>query len=283
MNNSVIVELKNLGKVYSNGTVGLNQVNLIIEKGEFIVVIGPSGAGKSTFLRSLNRLITPTSGEIRFEGREITGLKERELRKVRGKMGMIFQNYNLITRVSVLENVLHGALNRMSVLDGILGRYSEEDKEEALQLLGELGLEEKAGNRADELSGGQQQRVGICRALEQKPALILADEPIASLDPKSSETVMNSLKSSCQKRGISCIVNLHQVEIAKTYATRIIGMRKGEIVFDGKPEELDDKMLEYIYRVEKEEEPNKVLTKPEEADRKEILMPQMDGRQRSAV
>ncbi len=283
MNNNVIVELKNLGKVYSNGTVGLNQVNLIIEKGEFIVVIGPSGAGKSTFLRSLNRLITPTSGEIRFEGREITGLKERELRKVRGKMGMIFQNYNLITRVSVLENVLHGALNRMSVLDGILGRYSEEDKEEALQLLGELGLEEKAGNRADELSGGQQQRVGICRALEQKPALILADEPIASLDPKSSETVIKSLKSRCQKRGISCIVNLHQVEIAKTYATRIIGMRKGEIVFDGKPEELDDKMLEYIYRVEKEEEPNKVLTKPEEADRKEILMPQMDGRQRSAV
>lgn len=257
MSKETIIELKNLGKVYSNGTVGLQNVNLEIEKGEFIVVIGPSGAGKSTFLRSLNLLISPTSGEVIFENKNIMKLKEKELRKVRGKMGMIFQNYNLITRVSVLENVLHGALNRMNVLDGVLGRYKEEDKKEALKLLEELGLEEKAGNRADELSGGQQQRVGICRALEQQPALILADEPIASLDPKSSEIVMNSLKTSCQKRGISCIVNLHQVEIAKKYATRIIGMRKGEIVFDGTPEELTAEKLEYIYHVEKEEQTEK--------------------------
>lgn len=257
MSKKVIVEMKNLGKVYSNGTVGLKQISLTIEEGEFIVIIGPSGAGKSTLLRSLNLLIHPTAGEVWFEDRNIMQLKAKELRGVRGKMGMIFQNYNLISRVSVIENVLHGALNRMSVLQGIFGRYKEEDIAEAYQLLQELGMEEKAQMRADELSGGQQQRVGICRALAQNPSLILADEPIASLDPKSSEIVMNSLKTSCYKRGISCIVNLHQVEIAKEYATRIIGMRRGEIVFDGAPEALTDDMLECIYHVETDREKKK--------------------------
>ncbi len=252
MDNNIIIQTEELGKIYGNGTVGLKNVSLTVRKGEFIVVIGPSGAGKSTLLRSLNRLINPTSGKIIFGKKDIVKLKEKELRKLRGKMGMIFQNYNLITRVSVLENVLHGTLSRMSVLNGVLGRYKSEDVNEAMELLEEMGLAEKATSRADELSGGQQQRVGICRALAQQPALILADEPIASLDPKSSEIVMNSLKSSCRKRGISCIVNLHQIEIAKAYATRIIGMRNGEIVFDGKPEELDEKTLEYIYHVEKE-------------------------------
>ena len=246
----VLLEMKDIKKVYKNGTVGLNKIDISIREGEFIAIIGPSGAGKSTFLRCINMLHHPTSGEIFYEGKDITKLKESKLRKIRGTMGMVFQNYNLVTRVSVIENVLHGCLNRMSVIDGILGKYTGKDKEKALELLEEMGLEEKANNRADELSGGQQQRVGICRALEQEPKLILADEPIASLDPKSSEIVMDSLKKSCQKRGISCIVNLHQVEVAKKYATRIIGMRKGNIVFDGSPDELTDQILEDIYHVE---------------------------------
>lgn len=256
---NTIIEIKNLEKVYPNGTVGISDINLKIEQGEVIVIIGPSGAGKSTLLRSINLLIRPSKGSICFDNHEITKLKEKQLRKIRGKIGMIFQHYNLVTRVSVIENVLHGALNRMSIWKGILGAYSDKDKEYALELLTELGLEEKASHRADELSGGQQQRVGICRALAQNPVLILADEPIASLDPKSSEVVMNSLKESCSKRNIACLINLHQVETAKQYATRIIGMRAGSIVFDGRPEELTAEMLDYIYHIEREDAKYEVL------------------------
>ena len=257
----MLLHLENVSKVYKSGTVGLDEVSLSVYPGEFIAIIGPSGAGKSTFLRCVNMLHHPTGGSIYYEGRDISKMKERRLRRVRGSMGMIFQNYNLVTRVSVIENVLHGCLGRMSVAEGILGKYRQEDKEKALSLLEEMGLSEKANCRADELSGGQQQRVGICRALAQEPGLILADEPIASLDPKSSEIVMDSLRESCRKRGISCIVNLHQVDIARKYATRIIGMRKGKIIFDDKPEKLTESMLEYIYHVEDEtKKPDGVMT-----------------------
>lgn len=250
--NKTIINIENVSKVYKNGTVGIKNLNLNINNGEFIAIIGPSGAGKSTLLKSINLLIKPTQGKILFQGKDIVNLKEKELRKIRGKIGMIFQNYNLIAPITVIENVLHGALNRMTLVEGVFGKYKYEDKELALSLLQEMGLEEKATQRADELSGGQQQRVGICRALAQKPNLILADEPIASLDPRTSEVVMNSLRDSCLKRNISCLVNLHQVDIAKKYATRIIGMRKGEIIFDGTPDELTDGILESIYYIEKE-------------------------------
>ena len=160
---------------------------------------------------------------------------------------MIFQNYNLVYSLSVLQNVLHGRLGYMGGVKGVFGRYSEEDKQEALDLLKELGLEEFSYNRSSDLSGGQKQRVGIARAIMQRPKLLLCDEPIASLDPSSAKTIMDLLKTMTQKRNIACIVNLHQLDVALKYSTRIIGLSKGEIVFDGRPEELDDATIEQIY------------------------------------
>lgn len=198
-------------------------------------------------LRCINRLIDPTEGSISFQGQEIVGAGKKQLRQIRSHIGMIFQHYNLVDRLSVLENVLHGRLGQMSAFNGVFSRYSEADKLQAITLLEKLGLAEQVYKRADELSGGQKQRVGICRALAQKPSLILADEPIASLDPNSSKIVMDSLHTNCMEQGIACLVNLHQVEVAKQYATRIVGIKGGKVVFDGKPEELTERMTQHIY------------------------------------
>jgi phosphonate transport system ATP-binding protein len=243
-----LLQIEGLSKVYPDGTMALDNLNLQIQSGEFVVVIGPSGAGKSTLLRSLNRMVEPTKGHIRFKGEETMGIKGTKLREMRRHMGMIFQGYNLVTRVSVLNNVLHGRLGYMSSLKGALGLYSKADTEAAKNMLQRVGLFEQMYKRADELSGGQQQRVGIARALCQKPDLILADEPIASLDPASSETIMDYLYTICKEEGIACLCNLHQVDIAKKYATRIIGIHKGSKVFDGAPEELTDDMIRLIYK-----------------------------------
>ncbi|MCM3785491.1 phosphonate ABC transporter ATP-binding protein [Neobacillus mesonae] len=242
-----LLEVEGLSKIYPDGTKGLDNLNLKINPGEFVVVIGPSGAGKSTLLRSLNRMIEPTKGKIRFKGSETMGIKGKKLREMRRHMGMIFQGYNLVTRVSVLKNVLHGRLGYMSSLKGALGLFSKLDTEAAKNMLTRVGLYEQMYKRADELSGGQQQRVGIARALSQRPDLILADEPIASLDPASSETIMHYLYTICKEEGIACLCNLHQVDIAKKYATRIIGIHKGTKVFDGTPEELTEDMIRLIY------------------------------------
>lgn len=242
-----LLQVEGLSKIYPDGTKALDNLNLEIRPGEFVVVIGPSGAGKSTLLRSLNRMIEPTNGKIRFKGEETMGIKGKKLREMRRHMGMIFQGYNLVTRVSVIKNVLHGRLGYMSPFKGALGLYSKSDREAAKSMLQRVGLYEQMYKRADELSGGQQQRVGIARALSQKPDLILADEPIASLDPASSETIMHYLYTICKEEGIACLCNLHQVEIAKKYATRIIGIHKGSKVFDGSPEELTDDMIQLIY------------------------------------
>lgn len=233
--------------VYPNGTQALRDVNLTIYEGEFIAIIGPSGSGKSTLLRSINRLVTPTSGTLNVKDIEVLTASKQELRNVRSRIGMIFQNYNLVHRSSVLENVLHGRLGQMSTFKGFMGLYSEKDKRHAIRLLEDIGLGEKVYARADALSGGQMQRVGICRALSQNPDLMLADEPIASLDPKASKDVMDTLKRVNEAQGITTIANLHQVDVAKHYATRIIALKHGRIVFDDSPDKLSDALIHDLY------------------------------------
>lgn len=247
-----ILKFEHVSKHYPNGVHALRGVSFEVAEGEFISVIGPSGSGKSTLLRAINRLIPISSGTIWLDGQTVSAQRGAGLRQLRRKVGMIFQNYNLVYSLSVLQNVLHGRLGYMSGVRGVFGLYSEADKQEGLDLLKELGLEEFAYNRASDLSGGQKQRVGIARAIIQQPKLLLCDEPIASLDPSSAKTIMDLLKSMTQKRNIACIVNLHQLDVALKYSTRIIGLSKGEIVFDGRPEELDDTTIERIYGTSRE-------------------------------
>ena len=241
------LEIRNLKKTYDGKNLVLKGINLSIAKGEFVAVVGSSGAGKSTLIRCINKLVAPTSGEVIFDGQAISGVKGRNLKAIRAKMGMIFQHYNLIARTNVLNNVLHGRLGETPFYKSILGLYKKDDKAEAEALIHSVGLSDQMYQKAGTLSGGQMQRVGICRALMQHPKLLLADEPIASLDPAASNTVLSLMLDAATERGIACIVNLHQVDFAKKYATRIIGMKHGEIVFDGSPHQLDDSMIAYIY------------------------------------
>lgn len=243
-----ILEFKNVSKIYNNTTRAINDISFSIREGEFVSIIGPSGAGKSTILRCINRLIDATDGEIWLDGDNITDVKKKELRKVRTKTGMIFQHYNLVERLSVMENVLHGRLGHKSVLAGMAGLYTEEEKEEAFRILESLDLAEQAYKRCDELSGGQKQRVGIARAIMQHPKLILCDEPIASLDPKSSKVIMDHLKHINETQNITCLVNLHQVDVAMNYSERIIGVTGGSIVYDGPADALDSQTIHQIYQ-----------------------------------
>lgn len=247
-----LVKFDHVSKCYSNGVRALRCIDLTIEKGEFISVIGPSGAGKSTFLRSINCLNTISEGKIYLDGEEMTQKKGKKLRLSRRKVGMIFQNYNLVYRLSVLQNVLHGRLGYKQGFKGLFGSYTEEEKLEAIALIEELGLKDYVYSRASELSGGQKQRVGIARAIMQTPELLLCDEPIASLDPSSAKITMEMLREMTKKRGITCIANLHQVDIAKQYSTRIIGLRDGNLVFDGTPEELTAERIAEIYGTDME-------------------------------
>ena len=247
-----ILKFDGVSKIYSNGVHALKNVSFEIKEGEFISIIGPSGSGKSTLLRAVNQLITISEGKIILDDEEISKQKGKDLRNQRRKVGMIFQNYNLVYSLSVLQNVLHGRLGYMSGLNGILGRYKEEDKIEALNLLNELGLKDFAYNRASDLSGGQKQRVGIARAIMQNPKILLCDEPIASLDPSSAKTIMDLLKSMTAKRNIACLVNLHQLDVAVNYSTRIIGLAKGEVMFNDSPCNLNAAMIEKIYGTSRE-------------------------------
>lgn len=249
----MLLQLKEISKTYTNGIKALNKINIDIKKGEFISVIGPSGSGKSTLLRSINKMININEGEIIFQGNNIEKLKGKELKKVRRQMGMIFQNYNLVEKLTVIENVLHGRLGYKSTFDGILGRYSEDEKKEALKLLEKVNMTKYAYQKCCDLSGGQKQRVGIARALMQNPTILLCDEPIASLDPKTSETVMDYIKKIVKEMNITCIVNLHQVDIAKKYSSRIIGLKNGEKVFDDNVEKLNDETIKNIYYIENED------------------------------
>lgn len=249
---SKILEFKNVSKHYPNGVHALKDISFSVSEGEFISVIGPSGSGKSTILRSINGLIPITSGEVYLDGVSVSEQKGKKLRQLRRKAGMIFQNYNLVYSLSVLQNVLHGCLGYMSGIKGVFGIYREEDKQKAVDLVNELGIGQYCLNKASDLSGGQKQRVGIARAIMQEPKILLCDEPIASLDPSSAKTIMDLLKDMAKKRNIACMVNLHQLDVALKYSTRIIGLSKGEIVFDGKPSEFTDEVIEKIYNTSRE-------------------------------
>ncbi|PQZ57232.1 MULTISPECIES: phosphonate ABC transporter ATP-binding protein [Bacillus] len=242
-----MIEFRNVSKVYPNGTKGLNNINMEIQKGEFVVMVGLSGAGKSTLLRSINRLHEITGGEIIIDGESITAAKGKELRCMRRDIGMIFQSFNLVKRSTVLKNVLAGRVGYHSTLRTTLGLFPKDDVELAFQALRRVNILEKAYARADELSGGQQQRVSIARALAQEAKIILADEPVASLDPLTTKQVMDDLKKINQDLGITMIVNLHSIDLAREYATRIIGLHAGEIVFNGSVVEATDEKFAEIY------------------------------------
>lgn len=246
----MLLSIKNVSKKYNNGTNALKNISFDVEKGEFISIIGPSGSGKSTLLRSINKMIDISQGSILFEDKNIENLKKTQIELVRREIGMIFQSYNLVERLTVIENVLHGRLGYKSVIAGILGIYSEEEKKEAFNFLEKVNMTKYAYRKCNELSGGQKQRVGIARAIMQKPKLLLCDEPIASLDPKTAENIMDYLKKIVSDLKITCIVNLHQVDIAKKYSDRIIALNKGEKIFDDKTERLTDDMIEFIYKDE---------------------------------
>ena len=246
----MLLSIKNVSKKYNNGTNALKNISFDVEKGEFISIIGPSGSGKSTLLRSINKMIDISQGSILFEDKNIENLKKTEIEIVRREIGMIFQSYNLVERLTVIENVLHGRLGYKSVIAGILGIYSEEEKKEAFNFLEKVNMTKYAYRKCNELSGGQKQRVGIARAIMQKPKLLLCDEPIASLDPKTAENIMDYLKKIVSELKITCIVNLHQVDIAKKYSDKIIALNKGEKIFDDKTERLTDDMIEFIYKDE---------------------------------
>lgn len=242
-----MIEFKNVSLTYPNGHQGLKNVNLKINDGEFIVVVGLSGAGKSTLIRSINQLVKPTEGELIIDGVDTLKLNDRKLKDTRKNIGMIFQSYNLVKRMSVLRNVLTGSLGRTNTLKSMLGLFSKEDINLAMTSLARVGIEDKAYRRADQLSGGQQQRVSIARALTQQPKVILADEPVASLDPPTSHVVMKDLKKINKEDGITTLINLHFIDMAMEYADRIIGMREGEVVFDGPASEVSEKTFEEIY------------------------------------
>jgi len=243
----VFLELNHVSKEYVKGKKALSDIHFSVEEGEFISIIGKSGAGKSTLLRCINRMIDTTEGSIVFDGVEVEKLDSKGLKETRRKIGMIFQHYNLVNRLSVLANTCHGRLGYTNTLQGMFGMFSNEDKEKAVDILTRLGLEDFVHQRCDQLSGGQKQRVGIARALIQDPKLILCDEPIASLDPSSSRTIMEYLKDINQTMGITVVCNLHQVDVALAYSQRIIGVKDGEVVFDGKPEDLTTEMIHHIY------------------------------------
>ena len=242
-----MLEVTNVSKTYSAGDKALDNVSFTIPAGQVVGLIGPSGAGKSTLIRCINRLVEPSSGSISLGGTVITGMSTRELRSVRRRIGMIFQEYALVERLSVMENVLSGRLGYVSFWRSFLRRYPRADVQKAFALLDRVGLIDHAGKRADALSGGQRQRVGIARALEQDPELLLIDEPTASLDPKTSRQIMRLLLEICNEQHLPAIINIHDVVLAKQFTERLIGLKAGVIVFDGTPAELTDTVLTRIY------------------------------------
>ena len=241
------LSIRNLEKAYTRGKPVLRDVSLEIGATGITAIIGPSGTGKSTLIRCVNRLVEPSGGEIHFQGQDLVKLDRKRLRLARRQIGMVFQEYNLVERLTVMENLLCGRLGYVSPLKAWLRRYPQADIDRAFSLLDTVGLAGFANQRADSLSGGQRQRVGIARAIMQEPKLLLADEPTSSLDPKTSVEIMELISGVCRGNGIPVMINMHDVELARRFADRIVGMSGGRIVYDGDPAGLDDAMLKTIY------------------------------------
>ena len=258
-----MLRLENLSKRYKTGDLALNNVTLEIPDGQLVALIGPSGAGKSTLIRCVNRLVDATKGTIHLGEREINGLSNRDLRRARRRMGMIFQEYALVERLTVMENVLSGRLGYVNFWQSLFRKYPKENVREAYRLLDRVDLMYMVDKRADELSGGQRQRVGICRALIQDPELLLVDEPTASLDPKTSRQIMRLIRELCEERGLAAIINIHDVALAQMFSERVVGLKLGEIVYDGPPEGLTPEVLTEIYG---EEDWEKTIEKVEDDD-----------------
>ena len=242
-----MLKLENLTKRYNTGDLALQGVDLEIPDGQVLALIGPSGAGKSTLIRCVNRLVEPTDGSATLNDENLTKLSSRALRRARRRMGMIFQEYALVERLTVMENVLSGRLGYVGFWRSYFRKFPKDDVREAFRLLDRVGLLEMADKRADELSGGQRQRVGICRALIQNPDLLLVDEPTASLDPKTSRQIMRLINELCAERGLTAIINIHDVLLAQMFSQRIVGLALGKIVYDGSPEGLTPEVLTQIY------------------------------------
>jgi len=247
-----LLKIQNLTKVYNDGTEALEDVTFDVEDGEFLVILGLSGAGKSTLLRCINRLVEPTEGKIIWNDTDITAASGEELRKIRRRIGMIFQAFNLVERSSVLTNVLSGRLGYVSTWRSLLQRFPQADLEMATRNLERLGILELAHKRADDLSGGQRQRVGIARALMQEPELMLADEPVASLDPVLAHSILRYLELLNKEDGITVICSLHYMDLVRRYASRVVGLKDGRVVFEGLADEITDERFKEIYGQEAE-------------------------------
>ena len=244
---TAMLKIDRLSKTYENGTVALREVSFSVEPGEFVVVLGKSGSGKSTLMRCINRLVEPSSGSIFLDGEEVTGASTSRLRELRKKTGMIFQQYNLISRYSVQSNALIGRLASTSSIASMMNCFSDEDVARSRQVLDRLGLADKHSHRSEELSGGQQQRVGLARALMQEPELILADEPVSSLDPASSRQIMKLLAEFNEKDGVTLLCNLHLPALAREFGSRILALSEGRIVYDGPAGALSEAELNSLY------------------------------------
>jgi phosphonate transport system ATP-binding protein len=242
-----MLEIRDLEKRYPTGDLALNGVSLTVPAGQVLALIGPSGAGKSTLIRCINRLVEPTRGSVLLRNEDLTRLKPAGLRRARRKMGMIFQEYALVERLTVMENVLSGRLGYTGFWRSYLRRFRQSDIDRAFQLLERVGLDAYVDKRADALSGGQRQRVGIARALMQDPDLLLVDEPTASLDPKTSRQIMRLITELASENDVTAIINIHDVTLAQQFARRVVGLRGGEIVFDGEPDAIDEAVLTEIY------------------------------------
>jgi phosphonate transport system ATP-binding protein len=242
-----LLEVRNLTKIYDNEMLALDKVSFEVPDGQFLAVIGLSGSGKSTLLRCINRLVEPTAGQVIWNGQDITAASQEDLRLIRRRIGMIFQHFNLVTRSSVVTNVLSGRLGYVNPVWSLVNHFPKDDVDKAVANLGRVGIADKARNRADELSGGQQQRVGIARALMQDPQILLADEPVASLDPVLAHSIMKILKRLNREDGITVICSLHFLDLVQQYADRAIALNEGRLVFNGLPHEIDDQRFKDIY------------------------------------
>ena len=277
---SPLLALHALSKRYSGGDLAVNNVSLEVPRGQVMALIGPSGAGKSTLIRCVNRLVEPTAGRVVLDGENITSLGGAALRRARRRMGMIFQEFALVERLTVMENVLSGRLGYVGFWKSFLRRYPQSDVDQAFRFLDRVGLTEFVDKRADALSGGQRQRVGIARALMQDPAILLVDEPTASLDPKTSRQIMRLICEVCSERGLAAIINIHDVELARMFAARVVGLSRGEIVFSGAPRELTPEALTLIYG---EEDWQATIRRDDDEEEPRRAAEDSDGRERGPV